>query len=125
MNNMRSSESGYSAFDCTFGQHQANFFKAMDVESSSIKADSEFMTEFTKDIVVIQEASAVHQQMLADLRATDLSKPRNEWMPGDYVFVDNLSPLRIGPPYEQTSSAEAWPIHCSHVIYYGKYRSNV
>ena len=103
MNNMRSSESGYSAFDCTFGSHQSDFFKAMDVESAVLTESSEFMTELTKDIVQIQEASAVYQAMLADVRATDLSKPRNEWSPGDYVFVDNLSPLnklqapKLGP----------------------------
>jgi hypothetical protein len=93
MNNMRSSESDYSAFDCTFGTHQAAFFKAMDVESSSLTEErSEFIETLSKDIARIQEASAVYQSKLAEARATDLSQPRNEWCPGDYVFVDNLSP---------------------------------
>ena len=103
MNNMRNSESGYSAFDCTFGSHQSEFFRAMDVESSAITVDSKFIEELTKDIVTVQEASAVHQKILIDLRATDLSIPRNEWCPGDFVFLDNLSPAnklqapRLGP----------------------------
>ena len=103
INNMRNSESGYSAFDCTFGTHQSEFFKTMDVESAVLVKDSDFIAELTKDIVAVQEASAIFQAVLADTRATDLSLPRNEWMPGDYVFLDNLSPAhklqapRLGP----------------------------
>ena len=103
MNNMRNSESNYSAFDCTFGTHQSEFFKSMDVESATLCKDSKFIEELTKDIVAVQEASAVYQGVMADVRATNLSLPRNEWSPGDYVFVDNLSPEnklqapRLGP----------------------------
>ena len=108
INNQRNSESGYSAFDCTFGSLQSEYFRAMDVESASYSPDSTFVTELTKDIEAIQEKSREFQMVLAETRATDLTKPRNEWSAGDLVFVDNLAPAhklqapRLGP-YEVVS----------------------
>jgi len=110
INNMRSSESGYSAFDCTFGSLQSDFFQSLGVESASpsMLPTSKFVTEVTKDIAAIQQSSKVFQQNLVNKRATDLSAPRNAWAPGDLVFVDNTAPLhklqapRLGP-YEVVS----------------------
>jgi exodeoxyribonuclease-3 len=103
INNMRSSESGYSAFDCTFGSMQSDFFKSLGVESASLTSTSNYVVELTKDIAAIQHSSKDFQQTLVAKRATDLSKPRNSWSSGDLVFVDNLAPLhklqapRLGP----------------------------
>ena len=108
INNQRNSESGYSAFDCTFGSLQADFFRSMDVASANLAPDSKFVEELTRDIAIIQEKSRDFQECLVAARATDLTKPRNQWAPGDLVFVDNLSPLhklqapRLGP-YEVVS----------------------
>ena len=108
INNQRNSESGYSAFDCTFGSMQSDFFKSLGIESANFAPDSKYVLELTKDIAAIHEASNAFQQSLVAKRATDLSKPRNYWSPGDFVFVDNLAPLhklqapRLGP-YEVIS----------------------
>ena len=108
INNMHSSESGYSAFDCTFGSLQSDFFQSLDVESATFTPTSKFVEEVTRDIAAIQQSSREFQQTLVNKRATDLSLPRNAWAPGDFVFVDNTAPLhklqapRLGP-YEVVS----------------------
>ena len=108
INNQPSSESGFSAFDCTFGSMQSDFFRSMDLESADMAPDSKFVQELTLDIAAVQEKSREFQQLLVATRATDLSKPRNRWVEGDFVFIDNLAPLnklqapRLGP-YEVVS----------------------
>ena len=108
INNHRSSESGYSAFDCTFGSMHSEFFNSLGIESAHLSPPSTFVMELMADIEAIQQKSKEFQQSIALTRATDLSEPRNTWSAGDFVFVDNTAPLhklqapRLGP-YEVMS----------------------
>ena len=104
INAMRSSESNYSAFDLTFGSMHSDFFRALDAEGASFIAEkSDYIKQLDADIKAITDMSRVFQKNLARLRATDKSQPWNEWAPGDYVYVDNVSPVdklqgpRLGP----------------------------
>ena len=104
MNAMRSSESGFNAFDLTFGALHSKYFDALDAEGASfIPANSEYVKELDADIKAITKLSKTYQQNLVLSRATDRTLPWNEWVAGDYVFVDNTSPVdklqggRLGP----------------------------
>ena len=59
INNMGSSESGYySAFDCTFGSLQSDFFQSLGIEFATFTpTSSQFVVEVTKDIAAIQQSS--------------------------------------------------------------------
>ena len=104
MNAMRSSESGFNAFDLTFGALHSKYFDALDAEGASfIPANSEYVKELDADIKAITKLSREFQKSIEVSRTTDPSLPWNEWAVGDYVFVDNVSPVdklqgpRLGP----------------------------
>ena len=104
INNHRSSESNYTAFDLTFGSMHKEYFTSLGAESvEPIESYGTYIQELDKNIKNIRELSLKHQFGLARRRSTDTSLPRNMWQPGDRVLLDNLSPAnkmqapRLGP----------------------------
>ena len=104
INRHRSSESGYSAFDLLYGSQSGEYFKNLGAESiEPVEKYSSYIRALDADITNLRKLSSEFQFKLAEMRATDPSKPRNHWQPGDLVLLDNLNPKnklqapRLGP----------------------------
>ncbi|MFN9915727.1 MAG: hypothetical protein ACK53L_24260, partial [Pirellulaceae bacterium] len=117
LNSERSSETGVSPFQYTFGSRDAEY---MVLPASTAEYKSEYMKMLNEDLIKVREAAARVQQLHQQKR---ISMPPNTYQIGDYVLFDEASKgfrdqklkPRYSGPYIILSIHKA-DITCKHIV---------
>ena len=117
LNSERSSETGVSPFQYTFGSKDAEY---MVLPASDGEYKSEYMKMLNEDLIKVREAAEKVQQLHQQKR---ISMPPNTYQIGDYVLFDEASKgfrdqklkPRYSGPYIILSIYKA-DITCKHIV---------